>query len=338
MAEITLKSFQFRREREASWRELEEILRKMERRSARALTPQELMRLPTLYRAVLSSLSVARSISLDQGLLAYLENLANRTYFQIYGPRTTLLRVVIDFAMRGFPQAVRSLRWHIALAAFLIALGGFVGYRLYAADTDWYYTFMPDGMTGGRTPTTTTEDLHKSVYGEVGVEEAGWLPAFGSFLFIHNTGVSIAAFALGVAFGLPTVWFMLYNGLMLGVFIALYADRGLGPDIGGWLIIHGSTELLAVALCGGAGLALADALIFAERRGRLAAFAERGRIAGIVVTGAICMLLVAGALEGLGRQLILDEGLRYAIGIVMAIFWLTLFLRGGRRASNDGCG
>ncbi len=28
--------------------------------------------------------------------------------------------------------------------------------------------------------------------------------------------------------------------------------------------------------------------------------------------GAICMLLVAGALEGLGRQLILDEGLRYA--------------------------
>jgi hypothetical protein len=50
------------------------------------------------------------------------------------------------------------------------------------------------------------------------------------------------------------------------------------------------------------------------------------------------MLLVAGALEGLGRQLILDEGLRYAIGIVMAIFWLTLFLRGGRRASDDGRG
>ena len=76
MAEIILKSFQFRREREASWRELEAILRKVERRSARVLSPQELMRLPTLYRAVLSSLSVARSISLDQGLLAYLENLA----------------------------------------------------------------------------------------------------------------------------------------------------------------------------------------------------------------------------------------------------------------------
>ncbi len=336
MAGITLKSFQFRREREASWRELEEILRKMERRSARALSPQELMRLPTLYRAVLSSLSVARSISLDQGLLAYLENLANRTYFQIYGPRTTLLRVVLDFALRGFPRAVRSLRWHIALAVLLTALGGFVGYRLYQADTDWYYTFMPEGMVEGRTPTATAEDLRQSIYGETGVAEAGWLPAFGSFLFIHNSGVAIAAFALGVALGLPTVWAMLSNGLMLGVFVALYAGRGLGPDIGGWLIIHGSTELLAVALCGGAGFALADALIFAERRGRLAALAERGRLAGTVVLGAIGMLLVAGALEGMGRQLILDEGLRYAIGILMAVLWLILFLRGGRRAGDDG--
>src|SRR5262249_3286188 len=147
-------------------------------------------------------------------------------------------------------------------------------------------------------------------------------------LFIHNAIVSAVAFALGVAFGLPTVWFMLENGLMLGVFVALYASRSLGLDIGGWLIIHGSTEPTGVALGGGAGVALADALIFAERRGRLAALAERGRLAGTVVLGAFGMLLVAGALEGMARQVILDEGQRYAIGIVMAGLWLMLFLRG----------
>jgi hypothetical protein len=78
MDSAVLKSTQFRREREPSWRELEDLLEKLRRGSPRSLTPHELTRLPTLYRGALSSLSVARSISLDQGLLAYLESLANR--------------------------------------------------------------------------------------------------------------------------------------------------------------------------------------------------------------------------------------------------------------------
>ena len=335
MAEIILKSFQFRREREASWRELEAILRKVERRSARALSPQELMRLPTLYRAVLSSLSVARSISLDQGLLSYLENLANRAYFQIYGPRTTLLRTVIEFALRGFPRAVRTLRWHIALSAFLLLLGIVVGFRLYQADTDWYYTLMPAGMVEGRTPATSTDELRNTIYRKIDVDEVNGLPYLGSWLFIHNAGISITAFALGIALGVPTIGLMLYQGLSLGAFIALFASRGLGLDIGGWLFIHGTTELTACALCGGAGLALADALIFADRRSRLAVLAERGRVAGTVVLGAVCMLLVAGVLEGLGRQLIQDEAARYTIGILMAALWLLLFVRGSRRVIDD---
>ena len=335
MAEITLKSFQFRREREASWRELEEILRKLERRSVRSLSPQELMRLPTLYRAVLSSLSVARSISLDQGLLAYLENLANRTYFQIYGPRASLGRVILDFFTRGFPSAVRLLRWHIALAAFLLALGGFVGYRLCTADPEWYYTFMPSGLAQGRSPTSSTETLRHTLYSDTGPEESGYLSTFGSLLFIHNAQIGILSFALGIALGLPTIWFMVSNGLTLGVFVALYAGRGLGVPLGGWLIIHGSTEMLAIALCGGAGLALADAVLFAERRNRLAALAERGRLAGTVVLGAICMLLVAGALEGMGRQLIIDDTLRYLIGGGMLLAWLLLFLRAGTGPVDD---
>ncbi len=335
MAEITLKSFQFRREREASWRELEGILRKLERRSARSLSPQELMRLPSLYRAVLSSLSVARSISLDQGLLAYLENLANRTYFQIYGPRASLGGVILNFLARGFPSAVRALRWHIALAAFLLALGGFVGYRLCMADPDWYYTFMPTGLSEGRSPTASTDELRRALYGEATPEKGGILSTFGSLLFIHNAEIGMLSFALGIALGLPTVWFLISNGLTLGVFVALYAGRGLGFQLGGWLIIHGSTELLAIALCGGAGLALADAVLFADRRNRLAALAERGRLAGTVVLGAICMLLVAGALEGIARQLITDDTLRYLIGGGMLLAWLLLFLRGGTRPIDD---
>ena len=66
---ITLKSSEFRREREQSWKELERLVDAGERRGVRMLTPEELNRLPQLYRSSLSSLSVARAIALDRHLL-----------------------------------------------------------------------------------------------------------------------------------------------------------------------------------------------------------------------------------------------------------------------------
>ena len=77
-AAIALKSAAFRAEREASWRELEGLVGRIERGGVRALAPAELGRLPSLYRAALSSLSVARAISLDRNVLDYLEALSGR--------------------------------------------------------------------------------------------------------------------------------------------------------------------------------------------------------------------------------------------------------------------
>lgn len=70
---VTLKSAAFRAEREGSWRELERLLEEVQRGGIHALGPRELSRLPLLYRAAVSSLSVARAISLDRNLLEYLE-------------------------------------------------------------------------------------------------------------------------------------------------------------------------------------------------------------------------------------------------------------------------
>jgi uncharacterized membrane protein SpoIIM required for sporulation len=109
----------------------------------------------------------------------------------------------------------------------------------------------------------------------------------------------------------------------------------MGPDIGGWLIIHGSTELLAVALCGGAGLALAQAILFPGAQGRLGALTERGRIAGQVALGAVLMLIFAGLLEGFARQLVTDLWARWAIGLLMLGFWTVYFLQPVPPALDD---
>ena len=65
---VVLKSSEFRKGREKSWRELETLIGRIDRSGIRALAGDELERLPLLYRSALSSLSVARSIALDRNL------------------------------------------------------------------------------------------------------------------------------------------------------------------------------------------------------------------------------------------------------------------------------
>src|ERR1700754_182012 len=203
MESANLKSTQFRREREPSWRELEALLEKLKHGSPRSLTPQELTRLPTLYRGALSSLSVARSISLDQGLLAYLESLANRAYFQIYGPRTGFFAVAGAFLPRVFPAAVQQLARPILLSILLSVIAALAGSFLCINNAEWYYTLTPDAMADGRLPTSSTEDLRKVLY-DHDTAPGDLLSAFASFLFVHNAGIGLVCFALGFAFGLPT--------------------------------------------------------------------------------------------------------------------------------------
>jgi uncharacterized membrane protein SpoIIM required for sporulation len=335
MAEFRLKSFHFRREREANWRALDELVGRAERRGVRVLSSAELVRLPSLYFAALSSLSVARSISLDRNVVEYLESLASRAYFLVYGARTNLWEAIVEFFARRLPVAVRRLKGPFALSLLAFVAGVLAGYVLTAGNPDWYYSFVDEGLAAGRTPTASTEFLRDGLF-EPNTEDVSGLSFFATFLFTHNAKIGMLCFALGFAFGLPTLILLLTNGMMLGAFFALYASRGLGLELGGWLFIHGVTELLAIILCGAAGLALGGALAFPGTHGRLANLAATGRLAAQVVIGAVALLLIAGLLEGLGRQLITDTATRYAIAATTAVAWCLYFGFAGRRRSDGG--
>lgn len=321
MAELQLKSRRFRAEREWDWRRLEFLLRKAETRGVKDLTDEELLAVPVLYRGALSSLSVARATSLDAGLIEYLESLCTRAYYFVYGTRTRLGERLANFFTRDWPRAVQSV-WRETLVAFAIfAVCAVAGYFMVSADMDWFGPFM-GGMSQGRDPTATTEFLRSTLYHD---GDKKGLSAFASFLFTHNAQVAIFAFALGFAFCLPTAALLSMTGFQLGAMLALFASRGLGWNLVGWLMIHGTTELFAIILAGAAGFRIGWRLIFPGEKSRMDAAAEAGRTAGTVMAGVLIMLFCAGVLEGLGRQLILIDWIRFAIAGGMLTLWLTFY-------------
>lgn len=312
----------FRADREPLWTRLDTLLAQAQKRGVRALSDDELIELPVLYRATLSSLSVARDTSLDASLIAYLEALSARAYFFVYGTRANLIERTRRFLARDWPLAAQALGRETLIATLLLFAGAVIGYLLVTRDPSWFSAFVPPDLANGRDPSAATAALRQMLYDPPPVTTIG-LGTFAAFLFTHNAQIAFLAFALGFALGLPTIMLLIQTGAMGGAILALFAAHGLAFGLGGWLLVHGTTELFAVVLASAAGLSIGRAVAFPGRLTRRDSVARAGRRAGVMMTGATLMLIVAGALEGFARQLVRDDVARYAIATTMLAGWLA---------------
>ena len=328
-----LKSYRFREEREADWRKLDRILTRAENSGVKAMSDEDMMALPHLYRQAVSSLSVARSISLDQNVITYLEGLCTRAYFFVYGARTTLGERMAQFLREDWPQAVRGAVFSTVLAALFLFGGAALAFFLCLQDMDWYWTIHGHNFFETRTPDASYETLRATIYTEPGDVGQDRLSAFAGYLFNNNAQIALFAFALGFAFGIPTAWLLVWNGVILGSMYAVFWDKGLGYEFTGWLMIHGVTELFAIVLAGAGGFVIGGAVAFPGRRSRLASARDSGRRAATIAMGCVLMLIVAAILEGFGRQLINSDTIRYAIAGFTLVMWFAYFyLPRGKRA------
>ena len=317
-----LRSDRFRQQREPDWKRLELIVTRMEKGRLRRLSDADLLELPVLYRTVASSLSVARETSLDSATLGYLESLVQRAWFLVYGPRTTLLAWLGRFFGGEWSRAVRAIAPELLVALTLMVAGTVIGWLLCAQDPDWYFSLLPAELAGDRVPGASAEILRKGLFGNDG--QPG-LSVFAASLFSHNAGIAILCFALGFAFGIPPLLLLVQNTTMLGAILWLYAGQGLTFEISGWLAVHGTTELFAILLAGGAGLHVGRSMAFPGNQSLLEATAAAGQRAAVVMAGVVVMLLIAGLLEGFARQLIDQTEARLALGGAMLVFWLAYF-------------
>lgn len=326
-----LRSDRFRLEREGDWQRLEKIVTLMEKGRLRKLSDDDVLALPVLYRTVASSLSIARETSLDSATLGYLETLVQRAWFVVYGPRASLGSWLRRFLGGGWSAAVRGIWLDLLVALAVMVAGTVVGWLLVAGDSEWYHVLVPGQFADARVPGASADVLRGTLFGNQGQNA---MSAFAAYLFSNNAQVSILAFALGFAFGIPSLMLLVQNTATLGAMLWLYHGAGLTLDFVGWLSVHGTTELFAILLAGGAGLHIGRAMAFPGALSVMQAAAEAGRRASQVMAGVVLMLVVAAMLEGFARQLIDNTPGRLAVGGFMLVFWLAYFLGLGRR--TDG--
>lgn len=327
-----MRSLRFRQEREAQWLALEAILDRADRKGRAALTPEECLSLPRLYQSSLSALSVARAISLDPHLIAYLEGLSLKAHVHVHGVSTPLWSLIYRFFTQDWPQAVRLLWRPIMVAALVFCLSWAIGHSLVIHNTDWFYTLMSNALNEDRSPTASKAFLRGALF-ESQTSTLQSFSVFAAFLFNNNATVMFMGFGLGFALGIPTLGLLFFNGAMGGALSAVYARQGLIGDLYGWLWVHGSTEITAIVIGAGAGLHIGAAIAFPNQTSRRAALKAAGHRAAVVAMGCVIMLFVAGILEGFVRQGVQSTAARYAIGFIMFGIWIGYFYAAGRQSS-----
>ena len=327
-----LRSDRFRLEREADWKRLEEIVSRMEAGRLGKLSDDDVLALPVLYRTLASSLSIARETTLDAATLGYLEGLVQRAWFQVYGPRASLGGWLRRFLGGGWSAAVRAIWLDILVTLAAMIAGVAVGWLLVASDPEWYYSLVPGGFADERVPGASKEVLAGTIFGNAGQDALG---AFAAQLFSNNAQVSILAFALGFAFGIPSIMLVIQNLAIMGAMLWLFHGQGLLIDFIGWLAVHGTTELFAILLAGAAGLHIGRSMAFPGTLSIMQSTALAGRRASLVMTGVVLMLVLAAILEGFARQLIDNTPGRFAVGGFMLVFWLVYFFVFRRGAAEQ---
>jgi uncharacterized membrane protein SpoIIM required for sporulation len=157
-------------------------------------------------------------------------------------------------------------------------------------------------------------DRHELWMGSiVGVE-----PLASSGITINNLLVCFRAIAGGITAGAFTVFMLAYNGLLIGAIATLVGQNNLAYPFWAFVFPHGSLELPAIFLSGGAGLLIAKALLFPGKYRRVDALKFYGSQAAQLVFGIVPMLIIAGTIEGFfSPSPAVPASLKYLVGTLL---------------------
>src|SRR5207248_5557180 len=157
-------------------------------------------------------------------------------------------------------------------------------------------------------------------------------PVASSAIMTNNLSVTFMTFAMGITAGLGTLYMIFFNGLLLGVVGTACWLNQMSLPLWSFVAPHGVLELPSIFIAGGAGLRLAQGMLFPGTLSRQDSLAKAGGEAVRLLVGIIPILIVAGLIEGFISPSSLPWQWKFSMaGAVAVIFFSYLFFcaRGG---------
>ena len=275
------------------WDELDSQLtlimdRREKKQAAGALLGE---RIAELYRRACEHLALARARNYPRYLLDRLERLTADAHQIIYQRREFGLARIRQAILTDFPRAVRAHAAYVWTSAALFFLPMLL--------VGWLVFQRPDLILSVTSAEQAAqfEEMYSDATQSIGARgaDSDWM-MFG-FYIRNNIGIAFQCFAAGIFFGVGSMFFLLFNGIVIGAIAGFLTERGLGATFYSFVVTHGAFELTAIVLSGAAGLRLGQALVAPGRRTRVQSLTQAARETTVIIYGFMVMLLIAAAIE-----------------------------------------
>lgn len=290
------------------------------------LSRAELRELALLYRQVAADLSVLRRDATARVYAQHVNQLLSRAHHIIYSGRKTNALTLFRFLRDDYPAVFQSQLGFVLASVLVTVVWGLVGVALTTARPEFMRHFVGPQMIA------TMERHEMWTHSIVSVK-----PLASSTIMTNNLSVSFVTFAGGILFGLGTFFVLFRNGMMLGVIAAACHQYGMSISLWSFVAPHGSLELPAILIAGGAGFRLGYAMLFPGALRWKDSVARGGMEATRLVAGVIPMLVVAGCLEGFFSPSSAPVWLKFTVGgmlFTLLLLWLFRPAPGERRGSR----
>jgi uncharacterized membrane protein SpoIIM required for sporulation len=243
------------------------------------------------FTELVNDLGYARTYYPQSKVTLYLNRLASRIYLGIYRNKKEKQSRVISFWTTELPLTVRKYHREL-LVSFLV----FTGFAVMAAFSTMQDQTFVRGVLGDGYVEMTEENISRGdpfgVY-----KSSGELEMFFA-IALNNIKVAFTVFVGGIFFSIGTVWALFNNGMMVGAFQSFFFLKELGWQSILVVWIHGTLEISAIIISGGAGFILGNSILFPGTHKRLDALKRGARDGVKLMIGLIPVFIAAAFLEG----------------------------------------
>jgi uncharacterized membrane protein SpoIIM required for sporulation len=296
--------------RRPNWQELERLCERMNMAGG-SLSPAEVSRLGSLYRAACADLALAYAYQLPQNTVQYLHRLVGRAHNQLYRSRRFELTKWTRTLIFDVPKQIfndRCVQIMFCLFWGLFILSAYLAYSKTAWPSFAEQVLTAEGISG-------LEKMYENPID--GSKRSGDINTFmAGYYTQHNTGIGLQCFSWGLLV-VPGMLVTMFNAISLGAAFGYMArpDVAAGENFFHFVTAHGPFELTAIVLSAGAGLRLGLSWIMTNGLTRISALRKAGREVMPIVGAAMVMFFLAALIEGF----LSPSGAPYPIKVVVAL-------------------
>jgi uncharacterized membrane protein SpoIIM required for sporulation len=309
-------------QREKFWNEFEALVR-----GGKSGLRKKASWFPQGYRELTQDLNTAKAHGFDPFIIERLNSLVLEGSQILYASRSFSLKAIADFALRIFPQAVRS-QWRSFAAALLLfyGLAFFFGF-LCVRNPSIVFMLMGEDTIESLEEMYDPDSYHYLEPRDVSSDA----DMFGFYIY-NNSSIAFRTFAGGILGGIGSIVLLCFNGVFLGAAAAQLINAGFGGTFFPFIIGHSSFELTAICLSAQAGLLLGYRFFVTKGLSRPASIKQAGKTALPIIAGAACMLVIAACVEAFwSSRFTMPVQLRYGAGAAGWVLLTLYFILAGRR-------